>query len=55
MLDRVVPLPVKVMRVQVHSRQLLVFDLHLGGIGRRVQVCPDTQPLLRGGRPDQID
>src|SRR5947209_5831691 len=55
MLDRIIPLPVKMMRVQVYSRQLLVFDLHLGGITRRVQVGPDTQPLLRSGRPDQIN
>src|SRR5947209_15510636 len=55
MLDRIVPLPMKVMRVQVHSRQLLVLDLHVGSITPRVQFGPDTQPLLRGGRPDQID
>ena len=27
MLDRIVPLPVKVMRVQVHACQFLIFDL----------------------------
>ena len=55
MLDRIVPLPVKVMRVQVHACQFLIFDLHLGGITLRVEGRPDTQTLLRCGRSDPVD
>src|SRR5512135_289856 len=55
MLDRIVPLPVKVMRVQVHACQFLIFDLHLDGITLRVEGRPDTQTPLRCCRSDQID